>query len=94
MSWLMPSIDKRIERIQDQIDDLLIDDAGVTAEHETLRKIVNSGNKIPLYMVEDVAKLSSKYAKLAQQIKILQSKRDGLVAQKQMKNTLKGLNGK
>lgn len=88
MSWLFKTIDERIEDIQDKIDELLVEMAGVASEHDTIYNACE-GQTINYFIVEDIARLKRKHSELKQEVACLQVKRDGLVAKKQMKQALK-----
>lgn len=89
MSWWKPSIDEKIESLQNQIDSLLIEMAGVGAKHDTMAQCLQ-GETIKYFMLEEVANLKSKHAELKKRVECLQARRDGLVAEKQMAVALKG----
>lgn len=89
MFWFKPPLAKQISRLNEQIDKLLIEDAGVAAEHDSIGAILKSAETMPFYLIDRVRDLSSRHAELKQEIKCLQVKRDSLVAQKELKDILK-----
>lgn len=89
MSWWKPSIKKQIQGLHNRIDKLLIEDAGIVAEHDSIGKILKSAETMPYYLIDKVRELSRRHAELLQEVKLLQAKRDSLVTQKELKDVLK-----
>ena len=89
MSWWKPTIDEKIESLQDRIDFLLIEMAGVGAKHDTMAHCLR-GETNKYFMLEEVANLKAKHAELKKKVECLQARRDGLVAEKQMAAALRG----
>ena len=72
--------EKQMKDLQDKIERLSIEDAGVSAEHNSIATILKSADTMPLYLIDKVRELSRRHAEIEQEVRCLQSKHKVLAA--------------